>query len=93
MGRDERGRFVKGNQISRQGGFARGKIDPAVLSRIGRAGWDGFVAARFGGDYKAARTYMYRFFGWIGDKPYWGTPFQKWTRPELPARVEQEAAA
>jgi len=86
--RDQRGRFVKGNSISKHGGHARAKaLTPKQRKAISRKGWRGLVRKQFAGDEAAARAWFGALGAWCYDQqlldiygavrsafPYPGTP-------------------
>jgi general stress protein YciG len=58
-GRDDRGRFARGNAEARRGGQARAQaLTPERRREIARAGWLAVVTKRFGGDAEAAAAYL-----------------------------------
>jgi hypothetical protein len=79
--RDERGRFIRGNQIARAGGRARAeRLTPERRREIARAGWEGFVNQRFGGDADAARRWFAELGGWVAENIH-GELFGRFEHP------------
>lgn len=67
--RDKRGRFVRGNRISKQGGHARAKaLTPKRRRLIAKQGWRGLVTKQFGGDERAARAWFGALGAWNYDQ-------------------------
>jgi len=67
--RDRKGRFAKGNVISRRGGHARASSLSARRRRqIAKRGWAGLVAKRFGGDQRAAKRWWGAMGAWHYDQ-------------------------
>ena len=57
--RDERGRFVRGNQVSSKGGLARARVlTPSRRRAIARKGYRAMVRKHFMGDARAQRDYL-----------------------------------
>jgi hypothetical protein len=74
-GRDDRGRFVRGNQYASTGGKARAATLTAEQRKaIARAGFRALVDQRFAGDGNAAREYLTKVGQWaIEHTAYAGT--------------------
>jgi hypothetical protein len=69
--RDEKGRFVAGNQVARVGGRVRAaRLTPDRRREIARAGWDALVKQRFDGDEEAARHWLGKLGAWASDAAY-----------------------
>lgn len=67
--RDRRGRFTKGNAISKQGGRARAKaLSPKQRKAISRKGWRGLVRKQFAGDVAAAKAWFGALGAWNYDQ-------------------------
>lgn len=57
--RDSYGRFTKGNQIAKRGGYARAAaLSPRRRRQIAKRGWAGLVNRRFNGDLSAAKAWV-----------------------------------
>lgn len=67
--RDRRGRFTKGNQISKRGGQARAKaLTPQQRQAISRKGWAALVRKHFDGDEVAAKAWFGQLGAWNYDQ-------------------------
>lgn len=72
-GRDDRGRFARGNAEASAGGQARAaRLAPERRREIARAGWLAVVAKRFGGDAEAAGAYLGKLGAWTVDRAAYG---------------------
>ena len=86
--RNQRGRFLPGNQTAARGGQARAaKLPPARRQEIARAGWQALVEKHFAGDQERAADYIGRLGAWAAEQvAYADSPIYQpiWTRPTLP---------
>jgi hypothetical protein len=70
-GRDPLGRFAPGNEYAGDGGRARAaQLSPQRRREIARAGWEGLIRRRFGGDREAAERWFGRLGAWASDAAY-----------------------
>lgn len=90
--RNQRGRFLPGNQTAARGGQARAaKLPPKRRQEIARAGWQAFVERHFAGDEQAAGEYIGQLGAWAAEQvAYADSPIYQpvWTRPILPGGAQ-----
>ncbi len=74
LGRElETGHFAPGNYWSCIGGAARHlALTPERRQEIARAGWQGLVDKRFGGDAAAARDWLRKKGAWAAERAAYG---------------------
>lgn len=69
--RDEYGRFLPGNGMSRRGGQKRAlQLSSRRRSEIGRIGWRALVERRFYGDSVAQKEWLGQLGAWASDQIY-----------------------
>ena len=70
-GRDNAGRFTRGNSWASAGGAARAeRLTPQERRTIAARGFAAFVDRRFGGDRAAACQWLGQLGAWASDAPY-----------------------
>lgn len=91
--RDKRGRFTKGNRISKRGGHARAAaLSPRRRRQIAKQGWNGLVQKHFNGDDRAAKLWFGAIGAWNYDQlvlDVWGAVRPVYPHPGTPSEFRE----